>query len=190
MPHFQTVECEAGDLVRVASISLEVAPGLLRVVKKGRDTVYLSDGNGEPRPFHKTRVIEVIRRPLDEMEEEAAASHGVEIVAAPSGPVKRKRGRPPKPRPPEVLFDLATYLASFGDGCEIWTRAGKSTASNILIEPDRKSFWYFRTDPKTNRPKRRFYGSLPRRIGRHFRLLSYDVKIAVLTAKGYTRRGS
>lgn len=192
MPSFQTVECEAGDLVRVASIAMEVTPGLFRVAKKGRNTVYLvpfSNPEQEPKAMHKTRVIEVVSVVDD------AKAAAIDIAPTPDIPVqeqpvviKRKRGRPPKPKPPENVFSMNAYLGTFGQGVELWVRPGRSTSSNILIESDRKSFWYFRTDPGNERPKRKFYGPIPTRLGRHFDLPDYGVKIAVLTAKGYIKR--
>ncbi len=219
---FETVSCEVGDVVSVASISMEVVPGYFKVVKKGKNTVYLApikDPNAEPKPWHKTRVIKVHdgTENLEEQNEEeddlvydddlesAIEAASYESVAAhasflmqpdpspvpPSDgpPIKRKRGRPPKPKT-EAFFNLDAYLSIFGEGVELWVRSGKSTSANILIEPNRKVFWYFRTDPKTERPKKKFYlgDKIPSHIGRRFKLPNYQDKIAVLKSKGYIRR--
>lgn len=217
---FETVSCEVGDIVSVVSISMEVVPGYFKVMKKGKNTVYLTsikEPDAEPKPWHKTRVIKVhdgAENLIEENEEEddlvyddelesaieeasykSVASHASFLLSpepAPIStdiPIKRKRGRPPKIKT-EMLFDLDAYLSTFGDGVELWVRNGKSTSSNILVEPDRKAFWYFRTDPKTERPKKKFYvgDKIPNRIGRKFKLPNYQSKIEILKSKGYIKR--
>lgn len=109
----------------------------------------------------------------------------------------KRRGRKPKPKPPEVSFDFEAYLRKFGkeDGrwAEHWVRPtqfdyDKRTASNIIIEPNRRVFWYFGTYGPVGctdadmKPNKGFQGisAAPYPnwcFGRRFVLKDYDAKI-------------
>lgn len=162
---FASVDCKKNDIVRVASIDMSVLPSLYKVHKKGKDTVFLSlvNSNEKPCAWHKSRVIEVVTSAISDTRETTNTNSG------------------------EVVFDLDTYLSTFDSGYELWTMKRKTTYTNILIEADKKSFWYFKTD-ENNRPKKKFIGSIPHRIGRHCKNLNYDKKIQSLVSQGFTRK--
>lgn len=166
---FTSVQCEKNDIVRVASIKMDVLPNLYKVFKKGKNTVYLAPVNSDeiPSAWHKSRVIEIVDKEKNHFLIDNTVNNNNNSN--------------------EVVFDLEKYLSTFSSGYELWVRKRKSTYTNILIESDKKTFWYFKTD-ETGRPKKKFFGSIPQRIGRHCKNLNYDKKIVSLTSQGFTRK--
>lgn len=162
---FTSLECEKNDIVKVASIKMDILPDLYKVYKKGKNTVYLApiNSNEPPVAWHKSRVVEIIDKQV---------SFSVEKNENNSN---------------EVIFNLDQYLSTFNPEYELWIKKRKSTYTNILIEGDKKSFWYFKTDDN-GRPKKKFFGSIPDRIGRHCKNLNYDKKVQSLMSQGFTRK--
>lgn len=145
---------------------MDVLPDLYKVYKKGKNTVYLAPVGSDQKPtaWHKSRIIEIV--------DKEAITHSTISDCKSSD---------------EISFDLDNYLSTFDPGYELWVMKRKTTYTNILIESDKKTFWYFKTD-ENSRPKKKFFGSIPHRIGRHCKNLNYEKKIASLTSQGFTRK--
>lgn len=124
---FTSVECERNDIVKVASIGMEILPDLYKVNKKSKNTVYLVRLNSDEKPiaWHKSRVVEVISK------EEKIVGETTHATAMSS-------------ESNQIIFDLDQYLSTFNSGYELWMMKRKTTHTNILIESDKQSFWYLR----------------------------------------------
>lgn len=163
---FASVDCERGDIVKIASIQMEVSSDLYKVYKKGKNLVYLTKVDTETKafPIQKSRIVEIVEKSE-----------------------KEPKDASPKIGLNQIIFNLDQYLSTFESGYELWIMKRKSNYTNILIESDKQSFWYFKTD-EHGKPKKRFFGSVPHRIGRHCKNLNYEKKIASLTSQGFTRK--
>lgn len=164
---FAPVDCEKGDIVKIATIQMEVSPDLYKVCKRGKNLVHLAKVGTDSKSFsiQKSRVVEIVQEAEREI----------------------KNNDSPKIGSNQIIFKLDQYLSTFESGYELWTMKRKSTYTNILIESNKKSFWYFKTD-ENGRPKKKFFGEIPARIGRHCKNINYDKKIASLVSQGFTRK--
>lgn len=181
------VRCSTNDYVRVLGVNNKIDPTIYQVIKIGTQKAYLVRlRDRAEKVFHRTRIVQTVPQ--------GEAMSEISTPTIESTP--RKRGRKPKPRPPEVPFVFEEYVRLFGQDengrwAEHWTKQTEfdlnlDTQSHIIIAPDRSRFWYFAT--YNGKPNKQFHGLDPnKRYGRTFALSDYDKQVEKMTRKGYSR---